>query len=325
MGPLDNQLKYKLQPMVPPWADMTIDIELMLKLLDASRRLSRLDGYVSRLENREMFIEAIVYREAKTSCAIDGLRKPERIVNKYREVLLRESRNIAEGTRLSEEILLKIYSELGSSLKDNDPVDEKLLSRTLTFLLQFLNNDYGVPKDPLFRMALVQYQFEATHPFRRAGWAGRLISILYLIQEGLLSQPCLCLSGCYIQHPDIYVESVNSVSSSRNWKQWIMHTLNCICCASEYTMGLIRRIQEVLDRIDTAILENGLQLDRMNMSALLSIPYISPRQLMSGSIKSVNTAKKYLGQLEQLGLLSKTRVGRENVWVNTDLMKILSE
>ena len=46
---------------------------------------------------------------------------------------------------------------------------------------------------------------------------------------------------------------------------------------------------------------------------------------MSGSIKSVNTAKKYLGQLEKLGLLSKTRVGREYVWVNTGLMEILSE
>ena len=111
----------------------------------------------------------------------------------------------------------------------------------------------------------------------------------------------------------------------RNWKQWIMHTLQSICCASEYTMGLIHRIEEVQDKIEIAIRENDLQLDRMELSALMSIPYISPRQLMSGSIKSVNTAKKYLSQLEKLGSLSKTKVGREYVWINTGLMEILSE
>ena len=189
-----------------------------------------------------------------------------------------------------------------------------------------LNNDYGLPKDPLFRIALVQYQFEASQPFRSGdGRAGRLINQLYLIQEGLLYQPCLCLSGCYIQQPDTYVESVKSVSASRNWKQWIMHTLKCICCASDYTMGLISRIQEVQDRIEAAVIENKLQLDRMDLSTLMGIPYISPRQLMSGSIKSVNTAKKYLSKLEELSLLSKTRIGREYVWVNTGLMEILTD
>ena len=312
--------------MLPPWADMTLDTELMFKLLDASRRLSRLDGYVSRLPNHEKIVDAIVYREAKTSCSLDGLKKSKQTVNKYREVLLRESRNVANGSKLTEETFLKIYSELRSGLKDSHPMDEELLTKTMTFLLQFMNNDYGLPKDPLFRMSLVQYQFEATHPFRSGdGRVGRLINILYLIQEGLLNQPCLCLSGCYIQHPDRYLESVKSVGSSRNWKQWIMYTLNSICCASDYTMDLIRRIQEVQDGIEAAIRGNNLQMDRMDPSALLGIPYISPRQLMSGSIKSVNTAKKYLGQLENLGLLSKTRVGKENVWVNKGLMEILSE
>ena len=326
METIDNKTKFKLQPMLPPWADMTFDTELMRKLLDASRRLSRLDGYVSKLADREKFIDAIVYREAKTSCAIDGLRKSERMVKKYREVLLRESRNVAEGNKLSEETLLKIYSELRSGFKDTRPVDEEVLAKTMTFLLHFLNNDYGIPKDPLFRMSLVQYQFEATQPFRSGdGRVGRLINILYLIQEGLLNQPCLCLSGCYIQHPDRYLESVKSVNTSRTWKQWIMHTLQSICCASEYTMGLIHRIEEVQDKIEIAIRENDLQLDRMELSALMSIPYISPRQLMSGSIKSVNTAKKYLSQLEKLGSLSKTKVGREYVWINTGLMEILSE
>jgi hypothetical protein len=45
---------------------------------------------------------------------------------------------------------------------------------------------------------------------------------------------------------------------------------------------------------------------------------------MSSKVKSLNTAKKYLSDLESLGLLSKERIGKEYVWLNTGLMDILS-
>ena len=312
--------------MVPPWADLTLDSELMEKVLDASRRLSRLDGFVSSLPNSDYFIRAIVYREAKTSCALDGLRKTNVIVNKYQDLLLNESANISGGKRLTEETLLNIYSDLRGGLGAGRFKNKVVEAQTMTFLTQFINNTFNIPKDPLFRMCMVQYQFEATQPFENGdGRAGRLINILYLIQEGLLSQPCLCLSGCFLRHPNAYCEAVKSVSLSKDWRQWVMHVLQSICCASESTMELIRRIQALKEKIEDIIRQNGLQLDRMDASVLLSIPYISPRKLMSGSIKSVNTAKKYLGQLEQLGILSKTRVGKEYVWINTELMSILSE
>ena len=49
------------------------------------------------------------------------------------------------------------------------------------------------------------------------------------------------------------------------------------------------------------------------------------KNLMSDTIKSVNTAKKYLNQLEGLGLLTKGRIGKEYIWFNTELMAILSD
>lgn len=321
----DNNIKYKILPMVPPWADLIIDAELMTKLLDASRRLSRLDGLVTKLPNRELFINAIVYKEANASCLIDGLRKSDQIINNYHNLLLSESSNACNGERLTEETLLNIYFRLRNGLDDDPSRNQNLYARKAAFLTQYINNNHSLPKDPLFRMSILQYQFEATHPFQDGdGRVGRLVTILYLIQEGLLSQPCLCLSGCYVQQPDLYFEAEKSVSVSRNWKQWVMHTLKCICCASDYTMDLIRRIQEIQNRIEAAIAENNLKMDRLDLSVLLNIPYISPRQFLSGSIKSVNTAKKYLVQLERLGFLTKAKVGKEYVWVNTELMSVLS-
>ena len=312
----DKQVKYSGLPMLPPWAELTIDAAVASRMLKASRHLAHLDGLVSMLPDRDLFIEAIVFKEAAASCAIDGLRETSPAVDKYREVLLRESREVLGGKRFTEEDIRAVSSELGAGHLGPD----------ITYLVRFLDNDSGFPKDPIFRMALIQYQFEAMQlRHGREGRVGRLFSMLHLIQGGLLGQPCLCLSAFYLRETDVYSEVLKTVRTSRNWRQWVAHMLDGISGASEYTISFIRRIQALKDKMETVIRENDLQTDRLDIAKLFKIPSINPRELMSGSIKSVNTAKKYLGQLENLGLLSKTKVGKKYVWVNTGLMDILAD
>ena len=64
---------------------------------------------------------------------------------------------------------------------------------------------------------------------------------------------------------------------------------------------------------------------RLEIPKLFEQPYIRPKNLLSDKIKSVNTAKKYLSILEEMGLLTKERIGKEYVWFNTELMDILSD
>ncbi len=73
------------------------------------------------------------------------------------------------------------------------------------------------------------------------------------------------------------------------------------------------------------MLENSLPVGRMDIPKLFEQPYIRPKNLLSEKIKSINTAKKYLSQLESLGMLSKEKIGKEYIWFNTDLMTILSD
>lgn len=49
--------------------------------------------------------------------------------------------------------------------------------------------------DPLIRLAVMHYQFEAVHPFVDGnGRTGRVLNQLYLVDKGLLDIPVLCLS-----------------------------------------------------------------------------------------------------------------------------------
>ena len=75
---------------------------------------------------------------------------------------------------------------------------------------------------------------------------------------------------------------------------------------------------------DELVRSNKPSVEKNEIQKLFEQPYIRPRNLLSEKIKSVNTAKKYLTELEELGLLAKTKIGKESIWLNTELMDILS-
>ena len=75
---------------------------------------------------------------------------------------------------------------------------------------------------------------------------------------------------------------------------------------------------------DELVSSNKPSVAKIEIPKLFEQPYIRPRNLLSEKIKSVNTAKKYLTELEELGLLAKTKIGKESIWLNTELMDILS-
>ena len=85
------------------------------------------------------------------------------------------------------------------------PVGEDLLRTKLANWEHYLHEERAI--DPLIRMAVGHYQFEAIHPFTDGnGRTGRILNTLYLIQAGLLDLPILYLSRHVIAHKaDYYV------------------------------------------------------------------------------------------------------------------------
>ena len=81
----------------------------------------------------------------------------------------------------------------------------------------------------------------------------------------------------------------------------------------------------LMEKTENIVREKRNAIPRLEIPKLFEQPYIRPKNLISEKIKSVNTAKKYLSVLEELGLLTKERIGKEYVWFNTELMDILSD
>lgn len=206
------------------------------------------------------------------------------------------------------------------------PRGKGIVEKKMTQLINFLNDDAAYSIDPLLKMCMAHYQFEAIHPFRDGnGRTGRILCILYLIQQHLLDLPILYMSAYILQNKENYYQDLVSVTGARDWKRWILYMLEAVSQTAEYTTHKINRIQALMVKTIGLIHDNDLSVSRLELPKLFEQPYIRPKNLLSDKIKSINTAKKYLSELESAGILSRQKVGKEYIWFNTELMDILSD
>ena len=352
MEPYDRNIPFNQLPPLPPEAEAYLDEEVRTKLIQASRRLAELKGLASTLPNQSLFVNTIALREAKASSAIenifttddelyrslsyqesDYLDGPAKEILHYREALWKGFQDILREGELTVDAIIDIYREVkrtrGSLVADTvytPPRGKGVVERKMDELVTFLNDDVQFPIDPLLKMALGHYQFEAIHPFRDGnGRTGRILCILYLIQKKLLDIPILFLSAYILQNKDAYYQALGEVTGTRHWKQWILFMLEAVTQTTEYTTDKINRIRTLMEKTENLVREKKNAVPRLEIPKLFEQPYIRPKNLLSDKIKSVNTAKKYLALLEEMGLLTKERIGKEYVWFNTELMDVLSD
>lgn len=287
--------------------------------------------------------KALTYQED------DYVQGPAKEILHYREALWKGYAEILKAGRLTVDAIIEIYRKVkqtndgirpyqaefvikkrgwGSLIGETvytPPRGKGVVEKLLNDLVEFLNDDEKFPLDPLIKMAMAHYQFEAIHPFRDGnGRTGRIICLLYLIQKNLLEQPILYMSAYILRNKDKYYFDLSNVTGTQNWKEWMVFMMDTLIQTSEYTIYKINRIRELISKTEGLIRERKPSAAKIDIPKLFEQPYIRPKNLLSDKIKSVNTAKKYLTDLEGLGLLSKSRIGKEFVWFNTELMDILS-
>ena len=349
---------YNDLPPLPPSVDLETT-EVLRKTITASRALAQLNGAITNLPNPSLFLDTIHLQEAKASSEIeniittnDDLYKSVVADKKFDNPAAKEVIHYKEAlwyglteletrpfitTNLCVEIMQRIKQNTstirktpGTTLSDTKgeviytpPTGEVVIRDKLADLEKFINQDDAL--DPLIKLALLHYQFEAIHPFSDGnGRTGRILFLLYLKLENLLDIPAIYLSEYIILHKAEYYKNLRLVTEKGDWQRWIMYTLDMV----EWTANKgVKRLTDILDSMATTAEEIKQQLPKVYskdlVALLFRLPYTKRQHLIDAGLGTAKTVGNYLISLEENGFLTSVKVGKEKLYLNGRLMSIL--
>ncbi len=207
------------------------------------------------------------------------------------------------------------------------PRGKEILEEKLKNLADFVNDDSAYPIDPLIKMAISHYQFEVIHPFRDGnGRAGRIFNINILTQKGLLDLPILFMSRYIIDHKSDYYSLLAGVTQRGRWEPWILFMLKAIEVTANLTFNKINDILATKDAIlQTIESETKIRKPEQLIQMIFTQPLTKVNHLTDAKIYAEATARNYLNELCDLGILEKKTISGHHYYLNLELYRILSE
>ncbi|MDA3925899.1 MAG: Fic family protein [Kiritimatiellae bacterium] len=353
---------YDNLPILPP--SMDVESKVVLKqCLAATRALAELKGVGSLIPDQSILINSIPLQEAQFSSEIEnivttqdelfraaldesGISDPAtKEVFRYRTAL-KAGCDIIQKQSLSVDLILNIcrilrgVPELDFRSKNEKVVIGNAFSRNVIYtppsggqklqtklrnLEKFMQTKNGI--DPLVKMAITHYQFEAIHPFLDGnGRTGRILNILQLVHSGLLDIPVLYLSRFIIKNKSAYYRLLRGVTEYGDWEPWLLYMLEGVEKTALWTCNRIRAIED-LQRETIEKCRNDIPkvYSRELIDLIFRQPYCKINFVVEAGLAKRQAASSYLQKLEQIGVLEGEKVGRDKVYKNPALLEILSE
>ena len=204
------------------------------------------------------------------------------------------------------------------------PEGEAIIREKLANWERFIHEEEDL--DPLVRMAVGHYQFEAIHPFTDGnGRTGRIVNILYLVDQGLLELPVLYLSRYIIQRKDDYYRLLLNVTKGGDWQPWLEFMLTAVKETAQWTAEKIRAAKDLIEHTANYVRVTEPTLySRELVEQTFIQPYCRIRNLVDAGIAHRETASKYLKQLSNIGVLEEIKVGREKLFVQPKFLRLLT-
>ncbi len=204
------------------------------------------------------------------------------------------------------------------------PEGEARLRELLANWERFLHNQTEL--DPLVRMAVGHYQFEAIHPFIDGnGRTGRVLNILFLIQEDLLSLPILYLSRHLITHRADYYRLLLDVTREQAWEPWVVFMLQAVAQTARWTTAKIAAIRQLAEHTTDHVRTRLPKIyTRELVDVIFEQPYCRIGNLVDKGIAQRQAASRYLHDLAALGVLREMPYGKEKLFIHPKLMELIS-
>ena len=357
----DPQRPYDALPPLPPAADLE-SRQVLKRCVAARSALAELRVAAALIPNPAVLINTLPLLEAQASSEIEnvvttadelfrhldtdeGADPATREALRYRSALLEGVRHIDErplSTATAEAICSRIKGEemivrsvpgtriasaRTGAIVYTPPERKQSLRDLLTNWEEFLHEpDDHAALDPLVRMAVAHYQFEAIHPFTDGnGRTGRVINSLFLVQRGLLDRPILYLSRFIIAHKADYYRLLLEVTRDAAWEAWILYMLRGIEDTARWTVAKIAAIRQLTTMVTDHLRAKHPKLyDRDLVDVIFEQPYCRIRNVVDRGLGTRQSASKYLHGLVAAHVLREVRVGREVLFVNPRLMALLT-
>jgi Fic family protein len=338
-------------------------IAILRKLPTAHRYLAELKGMAATIPNESILINTLALQEAKDSSAIENIITTHDELYKaqlFNEVTdspaAKEVSNYAEALKYGFE-LVRTYKFLSSNhiieiqriLEGNTagfrkvpgtslinqatgeviytpPQDPNDILALMDNLVAFINTPSLFTADPLVKMAIIHFQFESIHPFYDGnGRTGRIINILYLVLQELLSLPTVYVSRYIIKNKAEYYSRLQAVRDSGDWENWILYMLDAIEQTSRETIEVIVKIKTLMQQYKMNIRKTLPKIYSQDLlNNIFRHPYTKIEFVQHDVGVSRITATRYLDALAEAGFLEKQKIGRTNFYVNVPLFAIFT-
>ncbi|OAI31290.1 addiction module protein [Methylosinus sp. R-45379] len=356
----DPARPYNDLPALPPRHD--VETKAILKACVGGRAaLAELKISGQLIPNPSVLINSIPLLEAQASSEIENIvtttdrlfrfaNRPETGVDpatkealRYRTALYQgfeslkdrplSTRSAIEICRTIKGVDLDIRATPGTALLNEatgrvvytPPEGAGLLRDKLANWERYIHTDDGV--DPLIRLAIVHYQFEAIHPFTDGnGRTGRVLNLLFLVEQGLLDIPVLYLSRYIIDNKKSYYDGLLAVTTGDAWEPWILFMLAAIRETATWSTAKIWAIRNLLDGTAERIRRDLPKIYSRELAEIIFVnPYCRIADLVGAGIAKRQSASVYLKALVSLGLLQEIEAGREKIYTNPALLSLLSD
>lgn len=358
--PFDPTSPHNQLPPLPPHAEIESKA-ILKKSVTARAALAALKQAGNLLPNQGVLINTIPLLEARDSSEIENIvtttdklfqfaEQPENRADPATKEALRYRTALYQGVQSLKKrpLCTTTAVEVCSTIKGQEmqirrvpgttlandatgeiiytpPEREALLRELMANWERFIHDNSDI--EPLVRMAVSHYQFEAIHPFTDGnGRTGRVLNLLFLIEHGLLETPILYLSRYIIKNRERYYHHLLEVTTDEQWEQWILFLLDAVEQTSIWTRKKIIAIHGLMSYTAEHVRR---QLPSIYSRELVELtfeqPYCRITNLVEAQIAKRQTASVYLKKLTDIGVLEEVKAGREKLFIHPKLIHLLTQ
>lgn len=351
---------------LPPNPELIIDSEIIRKLVDANKALARLDTSVNLISNIDLFILMYIRKEALvssqiegTQCTLDDILDPEISQNTNLDVAdvlnyintVQYALERMETLPLCNRLLKEIHEKLLTGVRGQEknpgeyrksqnwigPAgctlrEARYIPPNVGDMIEAMNNleDYinnATEYDPLIQIALIHYQFETIHPFLDGnGRVGRILILLYLIEQKYLSKPVIYVSYFLKKNQIEYYERISEVRRSGNYEQWIKFFLDAVYNAAIDSNDTVISLNNLHNENLKKFPKTNRKVDNLKLifEYIEQYPIIDIKKTSLALNLSYNTVSSAVNKLMDLNILKEiTNRSRNKVYAYEDFLNIL--